>query len=79
MSMTAENDAAGDSGPKIMQVLMHDVLREDFQAWLTARGLELQRVPFLDESPDLPVYNVAPGLDLIIGRARPIPPAKGTP
>lgn len=43
---------------------MHDVLREDLEAWLTARGLELRRLPFLDETPDLPVYTVVPGRDL---------------
>ena len=51
---------SGDGGPVIMQVLMHEVLREDFRAWLSGRGLVLQRTPFLDEDPDLPVYNVAP-------------------
>lgn len=53
------SDTAEDA-PQIVQVLMHEVLLDDFLAWLASRGLELQRTPFLDEG-DLPVYTVTPG------------------
>lgn len=57
--------AATDASPSTIQVLMPEILRADFTVWLTSRGLELQRTPFLDDpaedgEPVLPVYNVAP-------------------
>ena len=75
MTHSAENDATRGGGPRIMQVLMHEVLRDELERWLTARGLELQRVPFLDESPGLPVYNVAPG-QALWERTRILPPGE---
>lgn len=44
----------------LIDVVMHEVLREDFEAWLNSRGLILRRTPVFDESPELPTYNVAP-------------------
>lgn len=49
------------SPPGVCEVLMHDVLLPEFEKWLNARGLILQRTPFLDSDPELPTYNVAPG------------------
>jgi hypothetical protein len=59
------------AGPEVMQVLMHGVLKKDFETWLTSRGLVLQRTPFLDddEDPDdvLPTYLVTPHPDRMKG------------
>jgi hypothetical protein len=48
--------------PKIIEVVMHDVLREDFTRWLEGRGLVLNRTPFLDadEPGALETWMVAP-------------------
>jgi len=58
-------------GPKVMQVLLHEVLKDDFEAWLNGRGLVLQRTPFLDDDDDtegvLPTYLVTPHPDRMKG------------
>ena len=38
--------------PKIIEVVMHDVLREDFTRWLESRGLKLKPSPFAKENDD---------------------------
>ena len=59
------------AGPEVMQVLMHGILRPDFEAWLSSRGLVLQRTPFLDDDEDtegvLPTYLVTPHPDRMKG------------
>lgn len=57
--------AEKDDGPRLMDVTMHEVLKEPFEAWLRSRGLVLQRTPFLDENPNMPTYNVGPSEELI--------------
>ena len=61
--------------PQGMQVVMHAALREDFERWLNARGLLLNRTPFLDDEEDtdgvFPTYLVTPHPDRMKERMKP--------
>jgi hypothetical protein len=47
------------SGPDIIQVCLHPVLRSRFEAWLDVLGLEMWRMPDFSDD-DLPTYGVKP-------------------
>lgn len=52
--------------PKIIQVVMHDVLRPHLTAWLESRGLVLAASPFAEED-EMETWFVRPGDDLMRG------------
>ena len=49
--------AAPEQPPGVFQVVMHDVMRDAFERWLTGRGLHLFRMP-IDDGEDLPTYGI---------------------
>jgi hypothetical protein len=50
--------APDDHAEEPIQVWLHPVLREPFEAWLAERGLHLARIP--SRPDDLPTYAVTP-------------------
>jgi len=64
---------ATNEGDEVVQYLIHPALRPRLDAWLTAQGLRVDRLPPEIEGKDsLPTFLVAVGDDLMRS-IRPIP------
>lgn len=49
----------------VVQVVMLDALREQFEVWLNSRGLELVKAPVSTDDPDeIPTFIVIVGQEL---------------